>query len=119
MRHGKLKNAGSLRAMGGPYWEEGKTGAIGVSNFLPIIWMPFGDSKARSIRCAYTRVYQEEVLTTVERKVNFLEAWGPFGQGELFEKKEVQEIAAKHGKSVAQMPGLEFGRRIFTSTLSQ
>ena len=28
---------------------------------------------------------------------------GAFGQGELFDSKQVQEIAANHGKSVAQI----------------
>ena len=48
-------------------------------------------------------VYQEEVVDYCREKGILLEAWGPFGQGELFEQKEVQEIAAKHGKSVAQI----------------
>ena len=50
-------------------------------------------------------VYQEEVVgTTVERERNLLEAWGHLDKGELFEQKEVPEIAAKkHGKSVAQI----------------
>ena len=39
----------------------------------------------------------------MEKKEFLLEAWGPFGQGELFDQEEVKEIAARHEKSVAQI----------------
>ena len=48
-------------------------------------------------------VYQEEVVDYCREKGILLEAWGPFGQGELFESKQVQEIAVNHGKSAAQI----------------
>ena len=48
-------------------------------------------------------MYQEEVVDYCREKGILLEAWGPFGQGELFDSKQVQEIAANHGKSVAQI----------------
>ena len=32
-----------------------------------------------------------------------LEAWGPFGQGELFQNEQVKEMATKYGKTVAQL----------------
>ena len=32
-----------------------------------------------------------------------LEAWGPFGQGELFQNPAVQAVADKYGKTIAQV----------------
>jgi len=80
----KTRNAEVWRAMEDLY-KEGKIRAIGVSNFLP---------KHLDALLETARVIPKGIL---------LEAWGPFGQGELFEQKEVQEIATKHGKSVAQI----------------
>ena len=39
-------------------------------------------------------VYQEEVVDYCREKGILLEAWG-FGQGELFDSKQVQEIRVK------------------------
>ena len=48
-------------------------------------------------------VYQDQVVAYCREKGILLEAWGPFGQGELFDSKQVQEIATNHGKSIAQI----------------
>lgn len=102
----KTRNAEVWRAMEDLY-QEGKIRAIGVSNFLP----PHLDALLETativpainqVRLA-PGVYQEEVVAYCREKGILLEAWGPFGQGELFDSKEVQEIAANHGKSVAQI----------------
>ena len=102
----KTRNAEVWRAMEDLY-KEGKIRAIGVSNFLPhhldaLLETARVIPAVNQVRLA-PGVYQEEVVDYCREKGILLEAWGPFGQGELFEKKEVQEIAAKHGKSVAQI----------------
>ena len=102
----KTRNAEVWRAMEDLY-KEGKIRAIGVSNFLPhhldaLLETVRVIPAVNQVRLA-PGVYQEEVVDYCREKGILLEAWGPFGQGELFEKKEVQEIAAKHGKSVAQI----------------
>ena len=102
----KTRNAEVWRAMEDLY-KEGKIRAIGVSNFLPhhldaLLETVRVIPAVNQVRLA-PGVYQEEVVDYCKEKEILLEAWGPFGQGELFEKKEVQEIAAKHGKSVAQI----------------
>ena len=102
----KTRNADVWRAMEDLY-QEGKIRAIGVSNFLPhhldaLLETARIIPAVNQVRLA-PGVYQEEVVDYCREKGILLEAWGPFGQGELFEKKEVQEIAAKHGKSVAQI----------------
>ena len=88
-------------------YHAGKIRAIGVSNFLPhhldtLLETARIIPAVNQVRLA-PGVYQEEVVDYCREKGILLEAWGPFGQGELFEQKEVQEIAAKHGKSVAQI----------------
>ena len=102
----KARNAEVWRAMEDLY-QEGKIRAIGVSNFLPkhldaLLETARIIPAVNQVRLA-PGVYQEEVVDYCREKDILLEAWGPFGQGELFDKKEVQEIAAKHGKSVAQI----------------
>ena len=102
----KTRNADVWRAMEDLY-QEGKIRAIGVSNFLPhhldaLLETARIIPAVNQVRLA-PGVYQEEVVDYRREKGILLEAWGPFGQGELFEKKEVQEIAAKYGKSVAQI----------------
>lgn len=102
----KTRNAEVWRAMEDLY-QEGKIRAIGVSNFLPhhldaLLETARVIPAVNQVRLA-PGVYQEEVVAYCKEKGILLEAWGPFGQGELFDKKGVQEIAAKHGKSVAQL----------------
>lgn len=102
----KIRNAEVWRAMEDLY-QEGKIRAIGVSNFLPhhldaLLATATIVPAVNQVRLA-PGVYQEEVVAYCREKGILLEAWGPFGQGELFDSKEVQEIAANHGKSVAQI----------------
>ncbi|MBF9649286.1 aldo/keto reductase [Streptococcus pseudopneumoniae] len=102
----KIRNAEVWRAMEDLY-QEGKIRAIGVSNFLPhhldaLLATAKILPAVNQVRLA-PGVYQEDVVDYCREKGILLEAWGPFGQGELFDSKEVQEIAANHGKSVAQI----------------
>ena len=102
----KIRNAEVWRAMEDLYLE-GKIRAIGVSNFLPhhldaLLATATIVPAVNQVRLA-PGVYQEEVVTYCREKGILLEAWGPFGQGELFDSKEAQEIAANHEKSIAQI----------------
>ena len=102
----KIRNAEVWRAMEDLYLE-GKIRAIGVSNFLPhhldvLLETAKILPAVNQVRLA-PGVYQEEVVDYCREKGILLEAWGPFGQGELFDNKQVQEIAENHGKSVAQI----------------
>ena len=88
-------------------YQEGKIRAIGVSNFLPHHLDALLETAkilpaVNQVRLA-PGVFQEEVVDYCREKGILLEAWGPFGQGELFDSKQVQEIAENHGKSVAQV----------------
>ena len=102
----KIRNAEVWRAMEDLY-QEGKIRAIGVSNFLPhhldaLLATAKILPAVNQVRLA-PGVYQEEVVDYCREKGILLEAWGPFGQGELFDQEEVKEIAARHEKSVAQI----------------
>ncbi|HHG7594939.1 TPA: aldo/keto reductase [Streptococcus pneumoniae] len=102
----KTRNAEVWRAMEDLY-QEGKIRAIGVSNFLPhhldaLLETATIVPAVNQVRLA-PGVYQEQVVAYCREKGILLEAWGPFGQGELFDSKQVQEIAANHGKSIAQI----------------
>ena len=102
----KIRNSEVWRAMEDLYLE-GKIRAIGVSNFLSHHLASLLETAqilpaVNQVRLA-PGVYQKEVVDYCRSKDILLEAWGPFGQGELFDKEEVKEIAARHGKSVAQI----------------
>ena len=102
----KTRNAEVWRAMEDLY-QEGKIRAIGVSNFLPhhldtLLETARIIPAVNQVRLA-PGVYQEEVVDYCREKGILLEAWGPFGQGELFQNEQVKEMATKYGKTVAQL----------------
>ncbi len=99
---------GTWRAMEELY-DEGKIKALGVSNFEPEQLKELL-SYAR-IKPAVNQIesnpffQQEESCKAIQALGIQVEAWSPFGQGRngLFTNKTLTEIAAKHGKSVAQV----------------
>ena len=102
----KERNREVWRAMEDLY-REGKIRAIGVSNFLPHHLEPLLETArilpaVNQIRLA-PGVYQAEIVDYCRKHDILLEAWGPFGQGELFHNEEVEAMADKYGKSVAQI----------------
>lgn len=102
----KKRNAEVWRAMEDLY-EAGKIRAIGVSNFLPhhleaLLETARITPAVNQIRLA-PGVYQTEVVDFCRERGILLEAWGPFGQGELFQNPVVQAVADKYGKTIAQV----------------
>lgn len=102
----KERNREVWRAMEDLY-REGKIRAIGVSNFLPHHLEPLLETArilpaVNQIRLA-PGVSQAETVDYCRKHDILLEAWGPFGQGELFRNEEVKAVADKYGKSVAQI----------------
>ena len=86
---------------------EGKIRSIGVSNFLPHHLDALLESAkvlpaVNQIRLA-PGVYQEEVVRYCRDKGILLEAWGPFGQGELFQNETVLALAKKYSVTPAQL----------------
>ncbi|NYF25290.1 aldo/keto reductase [Sporosarcina sp. JAI121] len=101
---GKYKDA--WRALETLY-KEGRVKAIGVSNFqihhLEDL-MKDAEIKPMLNQVEYhPRLTQKELHAFCLRHDIQLEAWSPLMQGELLDNTELQEIADKYGKSVAQV----------------
>ena len=102
----KQRNAEVWRAME-DMLAAGKVRAIGISNFLPhhleaLLETARVIPSVNQIRLA-PGVYQSEAIAASRKHGILLEAWGPFGQGELFQNEQVKEMATKYGKTVAQL----------------
>ena len=99
-------NSEAWRAMEELY-EAGKIRAIGVSNFLEhhleeLLKTAKIVPAVNQIRLA-PGVYQEGIVNYCRQRNILLEAWGPFGQGELFSRPELRDMAASYGKGPAQL----------------
>ena len=99
---------GTYRAMEKAY-RDGKVRAIGVSNFYPdrlIDLCSFAEVKP-AVNQVETHVFcqQKKAREVMKRHGVQTESWGPFAEGKngLFTNPVLQEIAAAHGKSVAQV----------------
>lgn len=99
---------GTYRAMEKAY-RDGKVRAIGVSNFYPdrlIDLCSFAEVKP-AVNQVETHVFcqQKKAREVMKRHGVQAESWGPFVEGKngLFTNPVLQEIAAAHGKSVAQV----------------
>lgn len=88
-------------------YKEGRVKAIGVSNFqihhLENL-MKDAEIKPMINQVEYHPRLTQKDLTAFCKENNIqLEAWSPLMQGQLLENVELQEIAKKYGKSVAQI----------------
>ena len=99
---------GTYRAMEKAY-RDGKVRVIGVSNFYPdrlIDLCSFAEVKP-AVNQVETHVFcqQKKAREVMKRHGVQAESWGPFAEGKngLFTNPVLQEIAAAHGKSVAQV----------------
>ena len=99
---------GTYRAMEKAY-RDGKVRAIGVSNFYPdrlIDLCSFAEVKP-AVNQVETHVFcqQKKAREVMKRHGVQVESWGPFAEGKngLFTNPVLQEIAAAHGKSGAQV----------------
>lgn len=102
----EVRNREVWRAMEDMY-DAGKIRAIGVSNFLPhhlesLLATARIKPTVNQVRLA-PGVTQAEVVAASRKHDMLLEAWGPFGQGELFTNATVQAMADKYVKTVAQL----------------
>ncbi len=101
---GKYKEA--WRALETLY-KEGRVKAIGVSNFqihhLEDL-MKDAEIKPMVNQVEYhPRLTQKELQAFCQQQDIQLEAWSPLMQGQLLDNTDLQEIADKYGKSVAQV----------------
>ncbi len=99
---------GTYRAMGKAY-KEGKTRAIGISNFYPDRFVDLSNfvEIQPAINQVETHVFQQQKLAReIMKKYNTqIMSWGPFAEGRnnYFQNEILKEIGAKYGKSVAQV----------------
>ncbi|MEQ7049663.1 aldo/keto reductase [Paenibacillaceae sp. P-4] len=101
---GKIKDA--WRALETLY-KAGRVKAIGVSNFhIHHLQDLMKDAEIKPMIDQvefHPRLTQQELREyCMEQGIQF-EAWSPLMQGQLLDQPELQEIASKHGKSVAQV----------------
>ncbi len=99
---------GTYRAMEQAY-RAGKVRAIGVSNFYPDRFIDldhFAEIKP-AVNQVETHVFcqQKAARAVLQRHGAQIESWGPFAEGKngLFTNPVLTDIAAAHGKSVAQV----------------
>ena len=87
--------------------ESGRAKAIGVSNFTPQLLQPLLD--AADVVPAVNQIEYHPYFQQLESKAFntshgiVTESWGPLGQGDLVSDAGVDAIAAKYGKSAAQV----------------
>ncbi|WP_435365741.1 aldo/keto reductase [Haloarchaeobius sp. DYHT-AS-18] len=88
-------------------YEEGKIRSVGLSNFTPALL-----DEAREILDApvlatqvemHPMLHQDELVEYVQQADMYLVAYSPLAQGAVFDEPVLQEIAASHGVSVAQV----------------
>ncbi|MBW7475480.1 aldo/keto reductase [Paenibacillus oenotherae] len=101
---GKYKEA--WRALEKLY-ADGKVKSIGVSNFqIHHLEDLMQDAKVKPVVNQvefHPRLTQQELRAYCKEQDIQLEAWSPLMQGQLLDEPLLQEIAAKHSKSIAQI----------------
>lgn len=88
-------------------YKEGLIKAIGVSNFLPHHLQPLME---KAEICPMVNQIEVHPGFNSAGTINFckkygivIEAWGPFGNGQILTNPQLQEIAVRYDKSVAQI----------------
>ncbi len=99
-------NAGSWKAME-EFYEQGKIRALGISNFLShhidaLLTTARIKPAVNQIRLC-PGLTQDELAAYCKKLDILLEAYSPLGTGKIFQVKEMQELAVKYGKSIAQI----------------
>jgi len=99
---------GSWRAMQ-ELCREGKTRAIGVSNFPPdrVMDLMLNNEVAPAVNQIETHPFNQQIETAAFLKENNVqtEAWAPFAEGKnnIFQNQVLLSIATNHNKTVAQV----------------
>ena len=104
--HWQQANAESWKAMEKLY-EEGRIRAIGVSNFRPHHLEALAQTANVKPMVNQIRLCpgdtQDEVVDYCRKQGMLLEAYSPLGVGRIFEVPEMQKLAEKYGRSIAQV----------------
>ena len=86
--------------------KDGRIRAIGLSNFEPEWIQDIIDEcevvpTVNQVEC-HPYFQQTKLHTYCKEKGIIMQAWGPLAQGKIFGDKELEKLAAKYGKTVAQ-----------------
>ena len=81
-------------------YSEGKIRAIGVSNFKPHHLKVIFENCNIKLHPSHN---QDETVKFCRDNNILVEAWGPLSTGRIFKVKEMQDIADKYSKSIAQI----------------
>lgn len=105
-RNWEQLNAETWRALEDAYLA-GKVRAIGVSNFTPK-YLQALEKSARIMPMVNQIEYhpgftQPETLALCKEKGIAVQAWSPFGRGEVFSNEVLQALAVKYGRTPAQV----------------
>ena len=104
--HWQQANAESWKAMEKLY-EESRIRAIGVSNFRPHHLEALAQTANVKPMVNQIRLCpgdtQDEVVDYCRKQGMLLEAYSPLGVGRIFEVPEMQKLAEKYGRSIAQV----------------
>lgn len=88
-------------------YKEGRIKAIGVSNFLPHHLRALMDMAEIIPMVNQIEVHpgfnSTETIDFCKKHNIVVEAWGPFGNGQVLTNEQLQAIATRHNKSVAQI----------------
>lgn len=100
------RNAEVWRAMEDLY-KAGKVRAIGVSNFMPHHLRSLLESAkikpmVNQIKLA-PGIYQEEIVKLCQKEGILIEAYSPFGHGELFKQEDLLDLSKKKAATPAQI----------------
>lgn len=104
--HWQEANAESWRAMEEAQ-QAGKIRTLGVSNFMPrhldaLMKMTDVKPTVNQILLNPSEMQEKTVAKNKEHRI-LSEAYSPLGTGKIFEIKELQELAEKYNKTVAQV----------------
>lgn len=88
-------------------YKEGRIKAIGVSNFLPHHLQALIDKAEIMPMVNQIEVHpgfnSAETIDYCQKHGIIVEAWGPFGNGQILSNEKLQSIATRYHKSVAQL----------------
>lgn len=88
-------------------YKDGRIRAIGVSNFLPHHLQALIDEAETVPMVNQVEVHpgfnSAETVNFCRKHEIAVEAWGPFGNGQILSDGKLQTIASRYGKSVAQI----------------
>lgn len=99
---------GAWRAMEELY-REGRTRAIGISNFYPdrVMDLIVNNDIVPAVNQIETHPFHQQIETQkfLEEQQVQIESWGPFAEGQhnIFQNELLLSIAGRHGKTVAQV----------------